>query len=260
MSETTAAQSWLTGNAGNRRFALAFFFGLILESGVLAILLPIMTHQRPPPSETQSIVKLSIIAPAPPAPPAPPPPKPKPVIPPPKPVAPPPLLPPPPPLPLAPPLPPPPPLPAAPNRPVIHHKPPLRHITPPPVQQPPPLAEAPPTPSPPPPAAPSAPAAGMRDLFQAQMRRAVQAAAVNPAAAQMAHESGIVRVGFTYFNGAASNIAILASSGFPILDEAARDAVRNAVYPPQPPDLAGRPDAIVVDVIFRPPTADVDGD
>jgi protein TonB len=98
------------------------------------------------------------------------------------------------------------------------------------------------------------------DLFQAEMRRAVQAAAVNPAAAQMAHEAGVVRVEFTYLNGVASNIDVIGSSGFALLDDAARDAVRNAAYPPPPPDMAGRPDDIVVEVIFRPAATDVDGD
>jgi protein TonB len=259
MSETTTPQPWLTGKSDNRRFVLAFGVGLLLEAGVLAILLPMMTHQRPPPSDTQNIIKLSVLAPAPPAPPSPPPPKPKPVVPPPK-AVPPPPLPPLPPLPLAPPLPPPPPMPVAPNRPVIHHPPRPRHVTPPPVQ-PPPVVQTPPTPAPPPPAAaPAAPSAGELDLFQAAMRRAVQAAAVNPAAAQMAHEAGVVRVEFTYLNGVASNIDVIGSSGFALLDDAARNAVRNAAYPPQPPDMAGRADDIVVDVIFRPAPADVDGD
>jgi protein TonB len=262
MSETMNQQAWLTGKSDNRRFALAFGIGLLLEAGVLAILLPVMTHQRPPPSDTQNTIKISVLAPSPPAPPAPPPPKPKQIVPPPKPVAPPPPLPTPPPLPMAPPMAPPPPMPVAPNRPVIHHppRPRPRHVTPPPIQ-PPPVVQTPPTPTPPPPpAAPAAPSAGELALFQAEMRRAVQAAAVNPAAAQMAHEAGVVRVEFTYLNGAASDIEVIGSSGFSLLDDAARDAVRNAAYPPQPPDMAGQPDDIVVDVIFRPAATNIDGD
>jgi len=88
----------------------------------------------------------------------------------------------------------------------------------------------------------------------------VQQAAADPAAAEMAHEAGIVRVEFTYLDGVASNIEVIASSGFPLLDDAARQAVRNAMFPPQPADMAGRADDIVVDVIFRPAAADVDGD
>jgi protein TonB len=124
----------------------------------------------------------------------------------------------------------------------------------PPVQQPPPVEQ------PPPPAAPAAPSAGELDLFQAEMRRAVQAAAVNPASAQLAHEAGVARVSFVYQDGVASNIAIAASSGFPLLDQAALQAVRDARFPPQPPDFAGRADEVQVDVIFHAAAEDVDGD
>ncbi len=263
MSDAMSPNAWLTNNSDGRRFAAAFLVGLLLEGGALALLLPVLTRQSPPPSDTQSIVKLSIIAPSPPAPPAPPPPKPKPVVQPPKPVVPPPPLPPPPPMPVAPPLPLPPPLPVAPQRPAIHHPRPHRFVPrPPPVQQP--AVQAPPAPTPPTPpppaAAPAAPSAGELELFEAEMRRAVQAAAVDPAAAEMSREAGVVRVEFTYQDGAASNIAIIGSSGFPLLDEAARNAVLEARYPPPPPDFAGHAEDIVVDVIFRPAAADVDGD
>jgi protein TonB len=122
------------------------------------------------------------------------------------------------------------------------------------------VAEAPVEPAPPPPPAPAAPSAGELDLFQAAMRRAVQAAAIDPEAAEMAHEFGVVRVEFTYRDGVASDIQVIGSSGFPLLDDAARQAVRNANYPPQPPDFAGRTDVVVVDVIFRPTAANVDSD
>ncbi len=92
------------------------------------------------------------------------------------------------------------------------------------------------------------------------MRRAVQAAAVNPAAAQLAHEAGVVRVGFVYQDGVASGITIIASSGFPLLDQAAMQAVRDAQFPPQPPDFAGRADQVQVDVIFRAAATQTDGD
>jgi protein TonB len=92
------------------------------------------------------------------------------------------------------------------------------------------------------------------------MRRAVQEAAVNPAAAEMAHEAGVVRVRFIYEDGVASGITVIASSGFPLLDQAAVQAVRDARFPPQPPDFAGRASQVQVDVIFRAVAADVDGD
>jgi protein TonB len=142
-----------------------------------------------------------------------------------------------------------------------HRPPPPRHHVatppriPPPVQQPPPVEQP-----PPPAAAPAARSAGELDLFQAEMRRAVQAAAVNPAAAQLAHEAGVVRVGFVYQDGVASGITIIASSGFPLLDQAAMQAVRDAQFPPQPPDFAGRADQVQVDVIFRAAATQTDGD
>jgi protein TonB len=97
-------------------------------------------------------------------------------------------------------------------------------------------------------------------MFQAAMRRAVQEAAVNPAAAELAHEAGVVRVSFIYQNSVASAITVIGSSGFPLLDEAAVQAVRNAQFPPQPPDFAGRADQVQVDVIFRAAATDIDGD
>lgn len=239
------AQSWLSNRPDNKRFAIAFAAGLVLEAVAFALLLPVMTHQKPPPSDTQNIIKLSISAPAPPTPSAPPPPKP--VVQPPKPVTPPPL-------PVAPPLPPPP-MPVAPRHTVVHHRT-KPQITPQPTE-PAPAVTAPVAPPAPPPAAPSA---GELDLFQAKMRRAVQEAAITPAAAEMAHETGIVRVQFTYLNGLASNIRVVGSSGFAMLDDAAQQAVRNANYPPQPPDMAGHPNDVLVDVIFRAAAADVDGD
>jgi protein TonB len=260
MSDTMKSDFWVNGGSDGKRFALAFAAGLLLEAGALAVLLPAMTHQRPPPAQTQSIVKLSIIAPSPPAPPAPPPPKP--VVQPPKHITPPPPLLPPPPLPVAPPLPAPPPVPVAPNRPVIHHKP--RHIAPLPVQ-PPPVAQTPvpPTPAPPPaPAAPPQPSAGEIDLFQAQMAEAVQRAATQdyPEAAQMAHENGDVDVSFVFEDGAVSDVAVIQSSGFPMLDAAAMQAVRDARYPQQPPDFAGQPHAVRVTVRFHTAAAEIDGD
>jgi protein TonB len=238
----------------------AFAAGLLLEAAALAILLPVMTH-RSPPAQTQSIIRLSVLAPAPLAPPTP---KPVPVAPP-KPVAPPPL-PPPPPLPLAPPLPPALPAPVAPNRPVIHHPQHLRHFRPQPVQ--PPVAQAPtplvpPAPAPPPaPKAVAQPSAGEVNLFQAQMNQAVQRAAIAdyPQAAQMAQENGKVGIRFVFEDGAVRDAVILQSSGYPLLDAAALQAVRDAHYPPQPPDFAGEPHRITALVVFHTSPPDVSGD
>jgi len=260
MSDTMNPDIWLTDKSGGRRFMMACAAGLLLEAAALAILLPVMTHQSPPPAETQSVVKLSIIAPTPPAPLAPPP-KPQPVTPP-KQVTPP--LPPP--LPMAPPLPPAPPVPVAPNRPVIHQPPRPRHPQPRPIQ--PPVAQVPqqptpPMPAPPPaPVAPAQPSAGEIDLFQARMAEAVQRAATAdyPEAAQMAHENGEVDLSFVFQDGSVGNVVILQSSGFPMLDAAAMQAVRDARYPQQPADFAGRPHTVRVIVRFQTAPAEVDGD
>lgn len=258
MSDSIQNNAWLTDRADGRRFAAAFAAGLALELAVLAVALPILTHQRPPSDKQSQVVKLSIEQPTP-VPPAPPPPKPVPKIVPPKPVITPPPLPPPPPLPVAPQIP----LPVIPLQPshVARHLEHVRPVQPPPPVTPPPVQQTPPTPTPPPPpTAPSAPSAGELDLFKAAMRRAVQDAAVDPSSAEMAHESGIVRVAFTYQDGAVSGIQLVTSCGFPLLDDAAVAAARNAAYPPEPAGMAGKPYAIVVDVIFRPQAADIDGD
>ncbi len=249
MSDTMSAQTWLNPPADGRRFLVAILLGIAIEAGALLAVLPMMVH-RETPSDTASPVKLSIISPAPaPKPPAPP--KPTPV--PPKPVAPPP-----PPLPMAPPMPPPPPV-ARPAQHVIRHYVKPRVQTPPPVV-PPPVAQTPPTP--PPPAAPAAPTGGQLDVFQADMKRAVQSVVdqVYPQAAQMAHETGTPSVTFTYFNGRVTNIALGQSSGFPLLDRAALQAARIAPYPAPPPGFAGRTYEVTVSVIFELAAPSVDGD
>jgi protein TonB len=100
------------------------------------------------------------------------------------------------------------------------------------------------------------------DLFKAAMRRAVQAAAVGlePASAMMAHESGVVTLEFIYLNGVVSNVVVVASSGFPLLDDAAVQGARNAAYPPAPPDFAGQTEHVQVDVVFRSAAVSVDSD
>jgi protein TonB len=262
MRDIVQSNFWLTDKSEGRRFAIALAAGLALELGVLAAALPWLTHQRAPAQTQSQVVKLAIIAPAP-APPAPPPPKPLPkVLPPPKPVMPPPPVPPPPPLPVAPPLPPPP----IPMRPAhfVHHLEHIRHVQPPPPKvTPPPVQEAPPTPTPPPapPVIPQ-PSAGEIDLFQAQMAQAVQRAANAdyPPAAQMARENGNAYVDFTFTDGAVSKVTIVQSSGFPLLDEAALQAVRDAAYPQEPPDFAGHSHSVRVIVRFHTAAVNTDGD
>jgi len=94
------------------------------------------------------------------------------------------------------------------------------------------------------------------------MAAAVQRAATAdyPQAAQMAHENGEVALSFVFDNGAISNVVILQSSGFPMLDAAAMQAVRDAHYPQPPPDFATRPHPVRVTVRFQTAPAEVDGD
>jgi protein TonB len=94
------------------------------------------------------------------------------------------------------------------------------------------------------------------------MAEAVQRAATQdyPEAAQMAHENGEVGVSFLFEDGAVSDVAVIQSSGFPMLDAAAMQAVRDAHYPQQPADFAGQPHAVRVAVRFHTAAAEVDGD
>lgn len=249
MTDTINSEFWMGEQTGGRRFMIAIFAGLLIEIAVLGAVIQ-FSHQQPPPSDHPTVVKLSIIAPAPPAPPAPKPPPPVPVPVPPKPVAPPP------PVPMAPPVP----LPPPPPRPAEHHV--VTHRPPPPRPAPvsPPVQQAPPAPTPPPPPMPAAPSAGELDIFRAAMRDAVRRAAVTPSAAQMAHEAGVARVSFTFLDGAVSNISIIASSGFTLLDAAAMQAVRDARYPAEPADMRGQAETVQVDVIFRRVATSVDSD
>lgn len=241
---------WLNPRPDNRRFAVAFGVGLLLEAGALLLLLPVLAHRQAP-SDTPSVIKLSIVAPAPT--PKPPPPKPKPV--PPKPVVPPPP-PPPPPQPVPKPLPMPPP-----PRPAVHHI--VRRYIPRPVTPPPPPVVQPPVvQAPPPPQVPPAPTGGEVDAFEASVKRALQADAneVYPAAAQMAHETGNPELTFTYLNGVVTNITLTQSCGFPLLDDAALEDARIAHYPPPPAGFAGRRYQFTVSVTFMLAAPDVDGD
>jgi protein TonB len=238
---------WLSQKGDSSRFALAIGAGLLLEIGALLLVMPLMA-QHENPAVAPSPVKLSIIAAAP-TPPPPTPPKPTPT--PPKPVTPPP------PTPVAPPQPMPPP---PPPRPAVHHQ--LVRHTPPPPPVPQPVVQQPPTPAPPPPAAPAAPTGGQVDAFRAAIKSAVQSVAdqVYPQAAQMAHETGMPEVTFTYLNGAVTNVALTQSSGYPLLDAAAMQAVRIAPYPAPPEAFANRAYSWTVAVIFRLAAPSIDAD
>jgi TonB family protein len=230
---------WLTPQQDGRRFLAAIGLGLIIELVALTLLLPALNQQKPP-ARQESVVKLSIQAAPPPPKPAPPAPKPPPPLP--QPVAP------------ARPVPPPPP--PVPHH-AVHHSAPPRPVPPPPAQAAPPIP-----PTPPAPALPPAPSLGEIDQFRVAMRDAVQRVAngVYPQAAQMAHETGAPAIGFTYRDGVVTNIALIRSSGYPLLDEAALQAARIAHYPPPPAGFAGRTYTVIVTVIFQMAAPSVDGD
>jgi protein TonB len=100
------------------------------------------------------------------------------------------------------------------------------------------------------------------DIFRAEMRNAIQATAtgIEPNAAIMAHETGVTTISFTYLNGVVSNIVVVSSSGFPLLDNAAVEAVRIAHYPAPPPDFAGSPHTVTIPITCSATAADVDSD
>ena len=124
----------------------------------------------------------------------------------------------------------------------VHHQQPR----PDPVQQP-KIADAAPSPTqapafpPDPPKVESpAPAPDITASFRSAVKASVQAAVRYPYAARMAHVSGKALVSFSYHDGTASHVSIIASSGYAMLDNAAKQAVETASYPPPPPDLSGR--------------------
>lgn len=225
-----------------RHFCLSLVAALVLEALAVLALLPLVSHQGAPPGQPAP-VKITIVAP--PAPPTPP----KPVPPPPKSVVPPP------PLPVAPPIPMPPP----PPHPVAHHIT-KRYIAPPKLMQPPPppQVETPPAPVAPP--APPAPDDNALSKFSAALRAAVQSVAREPASSMIANQAGQPEVTFTYQDGHVTDVALARSCGFPLLDQAAVEAARDAPYPPPPPGFAGRTYNLTVVVIFQGGQSSVDGD
>lgn len=151
---------------------------------------------------------------------------------------------------------PPKPKPTPPPKPVHHvvHRPPPKPVQQPrlaqtaPTSQPVAVPLPAPVPKPPAPAPDSAP--NVSDVFRSAVRDAVQAAVHYPYAARMAHVTGKAQVSFSYIDGRVSNPAILVSSGYRMLDQAALAAVNTAAYPPPPRDLAGKPLVFLVWVRF----------
>ena len=85
-----------------------------------------------------------------------------------------------------------------------------------------------------------APAPVIAASFCNAVRASVQAAVRYPYAARMAHVSGKALVSFSYHDGKVGNPSIVTSSGYAMLDNAAKQAVETASYPPPPPELTGK--------------------
>ena len=123
---------------------------------------------------------------------------------------------------------------------------PVQHTPPPPQPAPQPLPPAPvptaftqqaPPPPPPAPAAPSKPTPSADYLMQ--INAAVKAAHSCPAAAVDLHYTGKVRVDFRLNGSVPGDIKLLVASGYSMIDRAALQAVQNARYPEQPPEIRG---------------------
>jgi protein TonB len=117
--------------------------------------------------------------------------------------------------------------------------------TPPPPQLPP--LPVPPAPTaftkqvpPPPPPAPAVPSKVMpRADYLMQINAAVKAAHTCPSAAADLHYTGKVRVDFRLEGTVPGEIKLLVASGYSMIDRAALQAVQNAHYPEQPPEIRG---------------------
>ena len=123
---------------------------------------------------------------------------------------------------------------------------PVPHTPPPPQPAPQPLPPAPvptaftqqvPPPPPPAPAAPSKPTPSADYLMQ--INAAVKAAHSCPAALADLHFTGKVRVDFRLDGSVPGDIKLLVASGYSMIDRAALQAVQNAHYPEQPPEIRG---------------------
>ncbi|AOU99814.1 hypothetical protein BI364_15995 [Acidihalobacter yilgarnensis] len=212
----------------------------------------LMHHAKDvPAAQKAGRVRVALVSP--PKPPAPkpvvhtPPPKPKPPPPKPKPL---PKPPPPKPKPVPKPVPKPKP---KPHR-VVHHVAPVPKPVPPkpkPVADPPPPVPVVHAAPPPRPATSS-----LLMIFAAQVHAAVQAVLIYPLAAKDLGLQGRTRVGFDYHDGRVSHVHLLTGSGYASLDRAALAAVRDAHYPPPPPSLADKTQALTIWVRFRAQSSD----
>lgn len=90
------------------------------------------------------------------------------------------------------------------------------------------------------------------DEYRAQIQAAVQAAYYYPMAAQEMGLHGRIRVQFSLKNTTPSEITIITSSNFKIIDTAAIKAIQTALYPNPPADLKDKSFTYTIWVEFRP--------
>ena len=81
--------------------------------------------------------------------------------------------------------------------------------------------------------------------------RSVRAAAIMPGAAKRLHLEGRVLVRFSYVDGTAGGATVIKSAQYRLLDDAALQAVRVAVYPAAPDYLQGRRLELLVWINFN---------
>ena len=81
--------------------------------------------------------------------------------------------------------------------------------------------------------------------------RSVRAAAIMPEAAKRLHLEGRVLVRFSYVDGTAGGATVIKSAQSRLLDDAALQAVRVAVYPAAPDCLQGRRLELLVWINFN---------
>ena len=87
--------------------------------------------------------------------------------------------------------------------------------------------------------------------LQAEIDRAVQAAARMPEAARRQRREGSAQIAFGYLDGAVDAVHIVKSSQSRVLDDAAMQAVQQAHYPAPVPAARGRRLALQLWVDFR---------
>lgn len=131
-------------------------------------------------------------------------------------------------------------------RPIVRHlRPPKQRVQP---EQSAPLA----APSPPIETSPPPPdTSGAFMAFESAVKNAVQAALAYPGSARMLRQQGRAGVSFDYLDGTASNVTLVQTSGFPILDKAAVATVESAQYPEAPAPLQHKTLHLAVAVEFK---------